>query len=66
MVDSSESRLPSVISIKDLKPGAKNIHLVVIVLDIGKKVALIISNKVSNVPIGFCLLMMLQNPSKIL
>eukprot|EP00794_Sanderia_malayensis_P017506 gene17506-19256_t len=36
MADHSESRLPSVVNIRDLKPGAKNLHLVFIVLDIGK------------------------------
>ncbi|XP_065051780.1 SOSS complex subunit B2-like [Rhopilema esculentum] len=36
MVDSAESRLPSVMNIRDLKPGAKNLHLVFVVLDIGK------------------------------
>ena len=35
MAESNESRLPSVANIRDLKPGAKNLHLVFIVLDIG-------------------------------
>jgi len=36
MSDSLDGRLPSVINIRDLKPGVKNLHLVFIVLDVGK------------------------------
>ena len=35
MTDSPDNRLPSVMNIRDLKPGAKNLHLVFIVLDVG-------------------------------
>ncbi len=36
MAEYFDSRLPSVMNIRDLKPGAKNLHLVFIVLDIGR------------------------------